>query len=165
MNRKYDTAQYEEGCKILRKYFEHPAITTDVIVGFPQESEEEFAVTKAFLEKIHFYEMHIFKYSKREGTKAAVMPGQIPEPEKTKRSAILLDLEKKMSEEFRNYYVGKEVEVLMEEEMEYQGETYFTGYTKEYVKVAVKGDKNLSNTFVSGTITGHLTEEIYLLQM
>ena len=93
------------------------------------------------------------------------MPGQIPEPEKTKRSAILLDLEKKMSEEFRNYYVGKEVEVLMEEEMEYQGETYFTGYTKEYVKVAVKGDKNLSNTFVSGTITGHLTEEIYLLQM
>lgn len=165
MNRKYDTAQYEEGCKILRKYFEHPAITTDVIVGFPQESEEEFAVTKAFLEKIHFYEMHIFKYSKREGTKAAVMPGQIPEPEKTKRSAILLDLEKKMSEEFRNYYVGKEVEVLMEEEMEYQGETYFTGYTKEYVKVAVKGDKNLSNTFVSGTITGRLTEEVYLLQM
>ena len=165
MNRKYDTAQYEEGCRILRKYFEHPAITTDVIVGFPQESEEEFAVTKAFLEKIHFYEVHIFKYSKREGTKAAVMPGQIPEPEKTKRSAILLELEKRMSEEFRNYYVGKEVEVLMEEEMEYQGETYFTGYTKEYVKVAVKGDKNLSNTFVSGTITGHLTEEIYLLQM
>lgn len=165
MNRKYDTAQYEEGCKILRKYFEHPAITTDVIVGFPMESEAEFEITKAFLEKIHFYEMHIFKYSKREGTKAAVMEGQIPEPEKTKRSAILLELEKKMSEEFRSYYVGKKVEVLMEEEMEYQGETYFTGYTKEYVKVAVKGSDNLSNTFVSGTITGHLTEEIYLLQM
>ena len=86
-------------------------------------------------------------------------------PASTGSSAILLELEKKMSEEFRNYYVGKEAEVLMEEEMEYQGETYFTGYTKEYVKVAVKGDKNLSNTFVSGTITGHLTEEIYLLQM
>lgn len=165
MNRKYDTAQYEEGCKILRKYFEHPAITTDVIVGFPGETEEEFATTREYLEKIHFYEMHIFKYSKREGTKAAAMEDQIPEQDKTKRSAVLLELEKKMSEEFRLYYIGQKVEALMEEEMEYQGETYFTGYTKEYVKVAVKTDENLSNTFVNGTITGHLSEDIYLLEV
>ena len=163
MNRRYDTREYEEGCQILRKYFDHPAITTDVIVGFPGETEEEFAVTKEYLERIHFYEMHIFQYSKREGTKAAVMEHQVPEPVKKERSNILLALEKKMSEEFREYYVGKQVTALMEEAYELEGEKYFTGYTKEYVKIAVKSAADLSNQFVKGTIQGRLTDDIYLM--
>ncbi len=155
MNRRYTTEEYEEGCKILRKYFTHPAITTDVIVGFPGETEEEFEITKAYLEKIHFYEMHIFQYSKREGTKAAVMEHQVPEPVKKVRSNRLLDLEKEMSEQFRKYYIGKQVTVLMEEPFEFEGETYFTGYTKEYVKVAVRTAEDLSNQFVEGKITDY----------
>ncbi len=161
MNRKYTTAEYERGCELLRAYFSHPAITTDVIVGFPGETEEEFETTKEFLKRIHFYEMHIFKYSKREGTKAAVMEHQIPEQEKTRRSAALLELEREMSKEFRDYYCGKKVKVLMEETMEYRGETYFTGYTEEYVKVAVKAKEDLSNHFVTGEIGGLLCDEIY----
>ncbi|MDD6305368.1 MAG: tRNA (N(6)-L-threonylcarbamoyladenosine(37)-C(2))-methylthiotransferase MtaB [Clostridiales bacterium] len=163
MNRRYDTAEYEAGCDLLRKYFVHPAITTDVIVGFPGETEEEFQITKEYLERIHFYEMHIFKYSKREGTKAAVMADQVLEQEKTRRSGILLELEKKMSEEFRNDYLGKQVTVLLEEEVELDGKTYFTGYTKEYVKVAYETGKDMTNQFITGTIQKQLTGDIYLL--
>lgn len=163
MNRRYDTAEYEAGCQMLRKYFSHPAITTDVIVGFPGETEEEFQITKEYLERIHFYEMHIFKYSRREGTKAAAMKNQVPEPEKTRRSAILLDLEKKMSEEFRNAYLGETVTALLEEKMEFEGKTYFTGYTKEYVKVAFEAGSDLTNQFVTGKISEQLTGDIYLM--
>lgn len=163
MNRRYNTEEYEAGCKILRTYFLHPAITTDVIVGFPGETEEEFKITEKFLEKIHFYEMHIFQYSRREGTKAAAMDHQIPEQTKKERSNSLLTLEKKMSEEFRNYYVGKRVTALMEEAFAFHGERYFTGYTREYVKIAVKSERNLSNQFVQGTITQSLTDDIYLM--
>ncbi len=164
MNRRYNTAEYQAGCEILRKYFVHPAITTDVIVGFPGETEEEFATTKQYLENIHFYEMHIFQYSKREGTKAAVMKEQVSEPVKKERSAVLLELEKKMSEEFREYYIDKEVTALMEEEWTFAGERYYIGYTKEYVKVAVKTGENLTNQFVTGRIKKCLTQDIYLLQ-
>ena len=165
MNRRYDTKEYEAGCALLRKYFSHPAITTDVIVGFPGETEEEFQMTREYLERIHFYEMHIFKYSKREGTKAAVMPDQVDEQEKTRRSAILLELEKKMSDKFRMDYVEKQVTVLLEEAMEWNGKTYFTGYTKEYVKVAVETKENLANQFVTGTIKGQLTDGVLELMV
>ena len=163
MNRRYDTAEYEEGCVLLRKYFAHPAITTDVIVGFPGESREEFAITKAYLERIHFYEMHIFKYSIREGTKAAAMSEQVPESVKTERSAVLLELEKQMSKEFREYYLGRQVTALMEEVSVINGRKYFTGYTKEYVKVAVETEEDLTNRFVTGTLKEQLTEDVYLL--
>ena len=163
MNRRYNTAEYKAGCDILRKYFEHPAITTDVIVGFPGETAEEFAVTKQYLEDIHFYEMHIFQYSKREGTKAAVMKNQIPEPTKKERSAELLELERKMSEEFREYYVGREVTALMEEEWSYGGSRYFVGYTKEYVKVAIKTEEDLTNRFITGKIKECLINEVYVM--
>lgn len=152
MNRKYGTAEYEKSCDFLRNYFEHPAITTDVIVGFPGETAEEFETTKAFLQKIRFYEMHIFKYSKREGTKASLMPGQVPETEKKARSDELLALADEMSDEFRGYYVGKEAEVLMEEEMYFDGRRHFAGYTKEYVKLAIRTDENLANRLVRGTV-------------
>lgn len=163
MNRRYDTAEYEKGCAILRKYFMHPAITTDVIVGFPGETDEEFGCTKAYLERIRFYEMHIFKYSSREGTRAAEMDGQVPEPVKAARSGELLALAQEMSFEFREYYIGKQAEALMEETYSFAGKTYFTGYTREYVKVAVETDQDRSNQFVKGKITKQLTDDIYLL--
>lgn len=163
MNRKYTAEEYAHACSLLRNVFDHPAITTDVIVGFPGEKEEEFQITKEFLARIHFYEMHIFKYSKRQGTKAAVMPEQISEQEKTNRSAQLIRLGEKMSKEFRKHYIGSTQEVLFEEENEIDGRTYFTGYTREYVKVAVKSDENLSNCLKSGKITGMLNDEVLLM--
>ncbi len=163
MNRKYTAEEYAHACSLLRNVFDHPAITTDVIVGFPGETEEEFQITKEYLARIHFYEMHIFKYSKRQGTKAAVMPEQISEQEKTNRSAQLIKLGEKMSKEFRQHYIGSTQEVLFEEENEIDGRTYFTGYTREYVKVAVESEENLSNCIKSGRITGMLNDEVLLM--
>lgn len=164
MNRKYTTKEYERGCELLRKYFVHPAITTDVIVGFPGETEEEFEQTKAYLEHIHFYEMHIFKYSKRKGTRAAVMPDQIDEQIKAARSEKLIALGHDMSKEFRKFYIGKNEEVLFEEKAVIGDKEYFVGYTKEYVKVAKETDENLENQIVSGRISGMLTDEILLFE-
>ena len=164
MNRKYTTKEYERGCELLRKYFVHPAITTDVIVGFPGETEEEFAQTEAYLEHIHFYEMHIFKYSKRKGTRAAVMPDQIDEQIKAARSEKLIELGHAMSEEFRKFYIGKNEEVLFEEKAVIGDKEYFVGYTKEYVKVAKETDENLENQIVSGRVSGMLTDEILLFE-
>lgn len=164
MNRKYTTKEYERGCELLRKYFVHPAITTDVIVGFPGETEEEFEQTKAYIEHIHFYEMHIFKYSKRKGTRAAVMPDQIDEQIKAARSEKLIALGHDMSKEFRKFYIGKNEEVLFEEKAVIGDKEYFVGYTKEYVKVAKKTDENLENQIVSGRISGMLTDEILLFE-
>lgn len=164
MNRKYTTKEYERGCELLRKYFVHPAITTDVIVGFPGETEDEFEQTKAYLEHIHFYEMHIFKYSKRKGTRAAVMPDQIDEQVKAARSEKLIALGHDMSKEFRKFYIGKNEEVLFEEKAVIGDKEYFVGYTKEYVKVAKETAENLENQIVSGRISGMLTDEILLFE-
>ena len=164
MNRKYTTKEYERGCELLRKYFVHPAITTDVIVGFPGETEEEFEQTEAYLEHIHFYEMHIFKYSKRKGTRAAVMPDQIDEQIKAARSEKLIALGHDMSKEFRKFYIGKNEEALFEEKAVIGDKEYFVGYTKEYVKVAKKTAENLENQIVSGRISAMLTDEILLFE-
>ena len=164
MNRKYTAEEYANGCATLRKYFEHPAITTDVIVGFPGETEEEFAATRAFLENIHFYEMHIFQYSKRQGTRAAVMKDQVPENFKKVRSADLIELGDRMSLEFRQYYLGKEEEVLFEEAAEIDGKEYYIGYTKEYVKVAKISSEPLDNKIIKGTLVKMLNDEIYLME-
>lgn len=137
MNRRYDAAEYYEKCELLRKYYPNPAITTDVIVGFPGETDEEFEETRRFLEKVNFYEMHIFKYSRRKGTAADTMTNQILEPVKTKRSKVLIEMGSKMSDEYRNYYIGKDLEVLFEEVVEYSGEKFASGHTKEYIKVFV----------------------------
>lgn len=163
MNRRYDTKEYAQKCALLRKYYAHPAITTDVIAGFPMETEEEFFKTKQFLQDMQFYEMHIFKYSRRRGTKAAAMDGQIPEAVKAERSAQLIALGEKMSEVYRESFIGAEKSVLLEESFVYDGEKYETGYTHEYIKIAVKSEKNRSNTFVRGKITGYLTQDIYLM--
>lgn len=163
MNRKYDTAQYQMHCDILRKYFPHPAITTDVIVGFPGETAEEYEAGKHFLEQIHFYEMHVFKYSRRKGTKAAEMENQVSEQEKALRSAQLIELSKRMSEEYREGLRGQVCIALLEEPFVYEGKNYFTGYTKEYVRVAVESKKGQGNRIVKGKIIRKLVQDTYLM--
>ena len=155
MNRRYTSEEYYEKCMLLRKYFAHPALTTDVIVGFPGETEEEFEKSKAFIDKVDFYETHIFKYSKREGTKAAVMDNQIPEQIKTARSNELLELGQKKRIKYEEQFVGTTVEVLMEEQIKIDGENYQVGHTKEYVKVALKTEANLQNKLVNIQIDNH----------
>jgi len=164
MNRHYTKEEYLANCGILRKYFEHPAITTDVIVGFPGETEEEFLESRDFLKEVDFYETHIFKYSKRQGTVAASMPDQLTEKVKSERSDVLEELEKQMTRGFREYYIRKEEAVLFEEEKEIGGKTYMVGHTKEYVKVAVEvGSENTSiisaNDILMVEIEDFLTDE------
>lgn len=163
MNRKYDTAQYQMHCDILRKYFTRPAITTDVIVGFPGETAEEYEAGKHFLEQIHFYEMHVFKYSRRKGTKAAEMENQISEQEKALRSAQLIELSKRMSEEYREGLRGQACIALLEEPFAYEGKNYYTGYTSEYVRVAVESKKGQENRIVEGKIIRKLVQDTYLM--
>lgn len=164
MNRHYTPDQFYAGVELLRQTFEHPAITTDVIVGFPGETEEEFEITRAFLEKVCFYEMHIFKYSKRKGTRAAVMENQVPEPVKTERSNVLLEMEAKDSATFREYYLDKETEVLFEEKKEIDGQEYWIGHTKEYVKVAMQAEGEYANVLVEGRITGKINQEVFFME-
>ena len=145
MNRRYTSEEYYEKCQLLRKYFDNPALTTDVIVGFPGETEEEFEKSKAFVDKVNFYETHIFKYSKRQGTKAAVMEGQVPEQIKTVRSNIMLEMDEKKRAEYEKAFVGREVEVLFEEKITKNDACYWVGHTKEYVKIALQTEENLQN--------------------
>ena len=163
MNRHYTTEEYAAGCEILRRYFDNPAITTDVIVGFPGETEEEFEETKAFLERIGFYEMHIFKYSRRAGTRADRMPDQIPEQVKSVRSEILLKLEKQMSKAYRESFSGKKKTVLLEEKTEIGGRAYMIGHTMEYVKAVVPYADNLKNKMTEGILKEALNDEVLLL--
>lgn len=164
MNRHYTTAEYAAGVEYLREAFPHPAITTDVIVGFPGETEQEFEETYEFLRRMNLYEIHIFKYSRRKGTRAADMPGQLTNAVQSERSGRLFALEKQQSRDFRSFYLGKEVTVLFEEKKEIDGETYYVGHTKEYVKVAKKTGENLSNQILTGRIGGFLEDEILLME-
>lgn len=148
MNRKYDSAEYYEKCILLRKYFSNPALTTDVIVGFPGETEEEFEESRAFVEKVGFYETHIFKYSRRQGTKAAAMKDQIPEQVKAKRSEILLELDQRQRQAYEALWEGKEAEILVEEEFIRDGQKYWTGHTKEYIRGAFITEENVQNQIV-----------------
>lgn len=160
MNRHYTAERFMESVNLLREVFKNPAITTDVIVGFPGETEEEFEKTQKFLQNICFYEMHIFKYSKRKGTRAAVMDNQIPEQIKTKRSGILQEMEHAQSLEFRKKIIGTKVEVLFEETKEINGIKYQIGHTKEYIKVAMETSQDLSNQMIKGIVIGMLQDDI-----
>lgn len=164
MNRHYTTEDYLSRVEILRRAFKNPAITTDVIVGFPGETDSEFAATAAFLETVHFYEMHVFKYSKRAGTRAAVMPDQVPEEKKTQRSSKLLTLECQMSADYRASFLGADQEVLMEEMTDHNGQKYLTGHTKEYVKGAIPYQENLKGRLVKGHFKSMLSEDTILME-
>ena len=159
MNRHYTPEEYYEKCKLLRAAFENPAITTDVIVGFPGETDEEFDKTRQFLEKVHFYEMHIFRYSRRKGTRADKMENQIPEETKAQRSSILSSLESQMTKEFRTKWTEACVKVLLEERQEINGVSYMVGHTPEYIKCAVETDAP-DNTIIDAIIEGELTADV-----
>lgn len=148
MNRRYTAEEYYEKCELLRRYFLEPALTTDVIVGFPGETEEEFKASRDFIDKVDFYETHVFKYSRREGTKAAAMPDQVPEEEKTRRSNILLDLSRKKQAAYEQRLLGTTQEVLIEEEIRRNGEIYQVGHTREYVKIGIRTEEKLANRLV-----------------
>ena len=156
MNRRYTAEEYYEKCVLLRKYFYNPALTTDVIVGFPGETEEEFAQSKAFVDKVNFYETHVFKYSRREGTLAAKMENQVPETVKTVRSNELLELSRRKQRNYEEALIGTTQEVLMEEEILHEGEKYQVGHTKEYVKIGQKTTENLTNQLVNVEIESQL---------
>ena len=149
MNRHYTSSEYAEKCSLLRTYFRDPAITTDIIVGFPMETEEEFEASYRFVEEMRFYETHIFKYSRRTGTRAASMPGQIPEEVKNRRSEMLQELNRRRIHEYEAGFIGRPVQVLLEEEKVLNGQRYMTGHTKEYLPAAVRADgKHKTNDLV-----------------
>lgn len=165
MNRRYTAEEFAKRCELLRQTFENPAITTDVIVGFPGETQEEFETTEAFLERIALYETHIFKYSRRHGTRAAAMPDQIPEQVKGVRSEALIQLGEKNRSAFEQQYTGKEAEVLFEEKVMINGQAYFTGYTKQYIKTAVPAAADYENRLIRGKIGAQLEPHLFLLEI
>lgn len=162
MNRRYTAQEYAEKCEILRKFFSCPALTTDVITGFPGETEEEFSQSRDFVEKIGFYETHIFPYSRREGTKAAGMPEQLPEGIKKERSRVLIEIGMKHQREFMEKFLGQKREVLFEERQDIQGTAYWVGHTMEYLKVAVVSDEDLGNRILEVKLKEILPEGIMI---
>jgi len=163
MNRKYTTAEYSASVDILKKYYEAPAITTDIIVGFPQETEEEFLETMEFAKHIGFSKIHVFKYSRRKGTVADKMSGQIAEQIKNERSERLIALETALGEAYRERFLDKEEKVLFEESIVVDGELCQVGYNERYVRIAAKTEKNMSNQIKSVKILGKSTEQETLL--
>ena len=150
MNRRYTAEEYYEKCQLLRKYFDNPALTTDVIVGFPGETEEEFAESKVFVDKVDFYETHIFKYSRRHGTKAASMDGQLTEAAKAQRSDRMLELHEIRAREYEEAMIGKKMELLLEEEIEIDGRPWYVGHSREYVRAVIsKTDAHRVNDLVT----------------
>ena len=164
MNRRYTTEEFYQGVEAIRRHFPAPAVTTDIIVGFPGETQEEFLESLAFVQRVGFYETHIFPYSKREGTRAAKMEKQISSEEKQRRAALFQGLNAKKAEAFRRERLGWEEEILTEEEFSREGETYLTGYTREYVRVAVKKKDQKPNTLVKGRVLGFLTPELLYME-
>lgn len=164
MNRRYTAEEYREKCEILRKYYPAPAMTTDVITGFPGETEEEFEESRSFVDSIHFYETHIFPYSKREGTKAAGMPDQLTEQVKKERSRILIALGKEHQREYMEQFLGQEKEVLFEEQQTVEGQEYWTGHTMEYLKIAVISEENLENKRVMVQLREMIGQDLILAE-
>ncbi len=142
MNRRYRSGEYRERCELLREVYGNPALTTDVIVGFPQESEEEFQKSYDFVDGIHFYETHIFKYSRRQGTKAAAMDRQLTEAEKARRSEKMIEMHHRHAKDYERSMLGKELEVLIEEEYTKDGQIWYLGHSREYIKTAVPKSEN-----------------------
>jgi threonylcarbamoyladenosine tRNA methylthiotransferase MtaB len=168
MNRHYTAEEYRQSVEILRKYFDRPAITTDVIVGFPGETAEEFEECRKFCEDISFYEMHVFKYSPRKGTVAAGMKDQLTDRQKSVRSDVLLHLTATQSENYRNSFIGEKLEILWEDKEEIKGREYMTGHSDRYVKVAVPVDSPFAIKAVAGEMsevvpTGLLNSDTLLI--
>ncbi|MGN8886084.1 tRNA (N(6)-L-threonylcarbamoyladenosine(37)-C(2))-methylthiotransferase MtaB [Blautia sp. HCP28S3_G10] len=163
MNRRYRAAEYAEKCQLIRKYYPAPALTTDVIVGFPMETEDDFRESYEFVKNIHFYETHIFKYSRRQGTKAAAMPGQLTEAEKAVRSEKMLELNQMRAKEYETSMIGKMLEILLEEEVEINGQKYLMGHSREYIKAVIPEDNKYKvNDLVQIKAEAFIEEHILL---
>ena len=162
MNRHYTTEEYLEKCGMLREVFENPALTTDIIVGFPGESEEDFQTTLEFVKKVGFAQIHVFKYSKRAGTVAAKMPNQVDEKEKTKRSEKLIQAGLELTRQYRQGFIGKREEILFEENKIVDGKEYSVGHTKNYIEAAVENMGDISGKVLEAEIKGFLNNEIML---
>ena len=161
MNRRYSAQEYAEKCELIRKYYPAPALTTDVIVGFPMETEEDFEESYEFVKNIHFYETHIFKYSRRHGTKAAAMDGQLTEAVKTQRSEKLLELHDIRAKEYEEAMSGKTIELLLEEEIEEDGKMWYVGHSREYVRAVIeKTEAHQVNDLVEAKVTGFVTDHL-----
>lgn len=165
MNRRYSAGEYREKCELLRQVFDNPALTTDVIVGFPGETEKEFQESREFIDGIRFYETHIFKYSRREGTRAAAMENQIQESVKTQRSRDLIELGELHQREYMESFLGKEVEILFEETVNIQGKVCWIGHTREYIRAVAKTDQNLENVIARGTVRGFSTKDTIICEI
>lgn len=165
MNRHYTTKEYLDKCNLIRKYFKEPAFTTDVIVGFPGETEEEFKKTEKFLQNVAFAEMHIFKYSKRKGTIAEKMPDQVNDSLKSIRSEKLLSLNKELTKEYKNKFINTKKDILVEEKIIIDNNEYWVGHTKEYLKVVVQSDTDITNNIIEVKIKSLLNEEILLAEI
>ena len=165
MNRKYNSEEYYDRVQLINRFFELPAFTTDVIVGFPGETVEEFEQTKNFVRQVGFYQIHVFKYSKRAGTKAAVMDNQVAEDIKTIRSNELISIAEQMSNEYKANFMGRMERVLFEEEVTIEGKKYQIGHTERYLKMAVECDQDLSNRIKKVKVCNKLTEEILLCEI
>lgn len=162
MNRHYTSEEYYNKCMLLREKFINPAFTTDVIVGFPQESDEDYATTREFVKKVGFSELHVFKYSRRDGTVAAKMIGQVDETIKSKRSEDLISVGESLKENYRKEKIGEKVSVLFEEEKEINGIKYQVGHTKEYIEVAVETKENLAGKIEEVFLKDFIDNEIML---
>lgn len=165
MNRKYTTSEYLEGCRCIRNIFPDAAITTDIIVGFPEETETEFDTTLNFAKEVGFAEMHVFKYSKRQGTVAAAMENQVDDAVKADRSRKLIELEYELRKDYRNRFIGESKEVLFEQSEIIDSTQYYTGFTKEYVKVATVSEKDLTNRIIDVKVKEMYNHEILLAEM
>ena len=165
MNRKYLAEEYDQRVQMIKEYFELPSFTTDVIVGFPGETEQEFQETMQFVKRIGFSHIHVFKYSKRAGTKAADMPGQIAEEIKSSRSDKLITISNLMAEEYRQQFVGRIEEILFEESIEIEGRKYQVGHNKHYLRLAVPSDEELSNQLLKVEVVGFLSSDILLCEI
>ena len=161
MTRRYSAQEYAEKCELIRKYYPAPALTTDVIVGFPMETEEDFEESYEFVKNIHFYETHIFKYSRRHGTKAAAMDGQLTEAVKAQRSEKLLELHDIRAKEYEEAMIGKTIELLLEEEIEEDGKMWYVGHSREYVRAVIeKTEAHQVNDLVEAKVTGFVTDHL-----
>jgi threonylcarbamoyladenosine tRNA methylthiotransferase MtaB len=163
MNRKYTAEEFKAGCDLLRKYFDNPALTTDVIVGFPGETDEEFDTSYEFYRDVNFYEMHVFKYSRRAGTRADRMPNQITNEVKNTRSHKVLELTAANSKAYREAMLGQDIEVLFERCEEIEGKKYWTGFTKTYIRAAMECDEDLTDCIGVAKATSLMNEELIVL--
>ena len=162
MSRRYSALEFREGVRLIRKYFDMPALTTDIIAGFPSETKEDFIESLEYIKEIEFFELHVFPYSKREGTKAATMKETLGNKDKTRRVNLLLAMQKSITRKFLEAKMGSVVEVLIEGEFEHEGRKYIVGHSKEYIKVALPYKEAARNAIINARLKSFIKDDIIL---